>query len=49
MSKTKKALTTSDIKTLVNLNETAKEAKKVFEDTKAELVPESVLVNAVIL
>ncbi len=42
MSKTKRALTTSDVKTLVNLNETVKEAKKAFEDTKAELVPESV-------
>lgn len=42
MSKTKRALTTSDVKALVNLNEAVKDAKRVFEDTKAKLVPESV-------
>lgn len=42
MSKTKRALTTSDIETLVNLNTKQKVAKRDFDEAKAELIPDSV-------
>ena len=42
MSKTKKTLTTSEVKLLVNLNTTSKDAKKALDDAKAELLPESI-------
>ena len=42
MSKTKTSLTTSDVKTLVNLNTKCKDAKKAFDDAKADLIPDSI-------
>lgn len=42
MSKTKRSLTTSDVKALVTLNRKQKESKKEFDDAKAELCPDSV-------
>lgn len=42
MSKTKRALTTSDVKTLVKLNKAYKDAKQKLEEAKAELCPASV-------
>ena len=42
MSKAKRSLTTSDIKTLVDLDTAYKKAKKALDTAKAELIPESV-------
>lgn len=42
MSKTKRSLTTSDIKTLVDLDTAYKKAKKALDKAKADLCPESV-------
>lgn len=42
MSKTKRSLTTSDVKALVDLNEASKDAKTALDKAKAELCPESV-------
>ena len=42
MSKAKRSLTTSDIKTLVDLDTAYKKAKKALDNAKAELIPESV-------
>lgn len=42
MSKTKHSLTTSDIKTLVDLDTAYKKAKKALDKAKADLCPESI-------